>query len=196
MLVVMGILAILIGASIAGFSHATDKARSSLCQELVHNVATALEKVLQDEDGWPQRILQGASGEGKMTDEVGGELARRKVLSLTYRETTNDKDEKVYKLVGLDQCGVVSPWARDVIKRLAAKGSVSLSARVPSGGKIDDHILRYAVDDDLDGIVNVNSQGGGVAVRASAAVWCCGKDGKFGTRDDIKSWSKGQEKSR
>ena len=192
----MGILAILIGASIAGFSHATDKARSSLCQELVHNVATALEKVLQDEDGWPQRILQGASGEGKMTDEVGGELARRKVLSLTYRETTNDKDEKVYKLVGLDQCGVVSPWARDVIKRLAAKGSVSLSARVPSGGKIDDHILRYAVDDDLDGIVNVNSQGGGVAVRASAAVWCCGKDGKFGTRDDIKSWSKGQEKSR
>ena len=132
MLVVMGILAILIGASIAGFSHATDKARSSLCQELVHNVATALEKVLQDEDGWPQRILQGASGEGKMTDEVGGELARRKVLSLTYRETTNDKDEKVYKLVGLDQCGVVSPWARDVIKRLAAKGSVSLSARVPS----------------------------------------------------------------
>ena len=196
MLVVMGILAILIGASIAGFSHATDKARSSLCQELVHNVATALEKVLQDEDGWPQRILQGASGEGKMTDEVGGELARRKVLSLTYRETTNDKDEKVYKLVGLDQCGVVSPWARDVIKRLAAKGSVSLSARVPSGGKIDDHILRYAVDDDLDGIVNVNSQGGGVAVRASVAGWCCGKDGKFGTRDDIKSWSKGQEKSR
>ena len=196
MLVVMGILAILIGASIAGFSHATDKARSSLCQELVHNVATALEQVLQDEDGWPQRILQGASGEGKMTDEVGGELARRKVLSLTYRETTNDKDEKVYKLVGLDQCGVVSPWARDVIKRLAAKGSVSLSARVPSGGKIDDHILRYAVDDDLDGIVNVNSQGGGVAVRASVAVWCCGKDGKFGTRDDIKSWSKGQEKSR
>ena len=196
MLVVMGILAILIGASIAGFSHATDKARSSLCQELVHNVATALEKVLQDEDGWPQRILQGASGEGKMTDEVGGELARRKVLSLTYRETTNDKDEKVYKLVGLDQCGVVSPSARDVIKRLAAKGSVSLSARVPSGGKIDDHILRYAVDDDLDGIVNVNSQGGGVAVRASVAVWCCGKDGKFGTRDDIKSWSKGQEKSR
>ena len=196
MLVVIGILAVLVGASIAGFSHAADKARNSLCQELVHNTATALTKVLQDEDGWPQRILQDASGSCKLTDEVGGELARRKVLSLTYRETTNDKDETVYKLVGLDQCGIVSPWARDVIKRLAAKGAVPLSAKVPSGGTIDDHVLRFAVDDDYDGIVHVNGEGGGAAIRASAAVWCCGKDGKFGTKDDVKSWSKGQERGK
>ena len=194
MLVVIGIIAVLVAASFTGFRSATEKARNSLCQELVHNTATALTKILQSEDGWPQRILQDAQGACKLTDEVGGELARRKVLSLNYRTTTNDKDETVYKLVGLDQCGIVSPWAREVVKRLATKGNVSLSAKVPSGGTIDDHVLRFAVDDDYDGIVHVNAEGGGAAVRASAAVWCCGRDGKFGTMDDIRSWSKGQEK--
>lgn len=196
MLIVIGIIAILTGAAMTGFRGAVEKAQAAKCQELVHNVSTALVKVFQDNGSWPSRILSAGQGSGEMTAEIGGELARRKALSLNYRLVENEETgEKVYKLVGLDQCGVVSPWAAEVIKRKAANGNVSLNEPVPGGGTIRDHVLRFSVDDDEDGLVKVSYEGGkSVTVRASAAVWCCGRDGKFGTRDDIKSWAKGQEK--
>lgn len=196
MLIVIGIIAILTGAAMTGFRGAVEKAQAAKCQELVHNVSTALVKVFQDNGSWPSRIISAGQGSGEMTAEIGGELARRKALSLNYRLVENEETgEKVYKLVGLDQCGVVSPWAAEVIKRKAANGNVSLNEPVPGGGTIRDHVLRFSVDDDEDGLVKVSYEGGkSVTVRASAAVWCCGRDGKFGTRDDIKSWAKGQEK--
>ena len=188
MLIVIGIIAILTGAAMTGFRGAVEKAQAAKCQELV--------KVFQDNGSWPSRIISAGQGSGEMTAEIGGELARRKALSLNYRLVENEETgEKVYKLVGLDQCGVVSPWAAEVVKRKAANGNVSLNEPVPGGGTIRDHVLRFSVDDDEDGLVKVSYEGGkSVTVRASAAVWCCGRDGKFGTRDDIKSWAKGQEK--
>ena len=196
MLIVIGIIAILTGAAMTGFRGASEKAQAAKCQELVHNVSTALVKVFQDNGSWPSRIISAGQGSGEMTAEIGGELARRKALSLNYRLVENEETgEKVYKLVGLDQCGVVSPWAAEVVKRKAANGNVSLNEPVPGGGTIRDHVLRFSIDDDEDGLVKVSYEGGkSVTVRASAAVWCCGRDGKFGTRDDIKSWAKGQEK--
>lgn len=196
MLIVIGIIAILTGAAMTGFRGAVEKAQAAKCQELVHNVSTALVKVFQDNGSWPSRIISAGQGSGEMTAEIGGELARRKALSLNYRLVENEETgEKVYKLVGLDQCGVVSPWAAEVVKRKAANGNVSLNELVPGGGTIRDHVLRFSIDDDEDGLVKVSYEGGkSVTVRASAAVWCCGRDGKFGTRDDIKSWAKGQEK--
>ncbi len=195
MLVVVGIIATLVGASIAGFTSIVNKAQESKAQELVHEAATALTAVLQKEDAWPRTILStGSSGNGEMDETVGAALARRGAMSLTYKTTTDDQGTTRYVLTGLDQCGIVSPWAQDVVKRLAARGSVALSAKVPSGGTIQDHRLRFAIDDDLDGFVNANPEGyGSVKVRASAIVWCAGRDGKFGTKDDIRSWSKGQE---
>ena len=196
MLIVIGIIAILTGAAMTGFRGAVEKAQAAKCQELVHNVSTALVKVFQDNGSWPSRIISAGQGSGEMTAEIGGELARRKALSLNYRLVENEETgEKVYKLVGLDQCGVVSPWAAEVVKRKAANGNVSLNEPVPGGGTIRDHVLRFSIDDDEDGLVKVSYEGGkSVTVRASAAVWCCGRDGKFGTRDVIKSWAKGQEK--
>ena len=196
MLIVIGIIAILTGAAMTGFRGAVEKAQAAKCQELVHNVSTALVKVFQDNGSWPSRIISAGQGSGEMTAEIGGGLARRKALSLNYRLVENEETgEKVYKLVGLDQCGVVSPWAAEVVKRKAANGNVSLNEPVPGGGTIRDHVLRFSIDDDEDGLVKVSYEGGkSVTVRASAAVWCCGRDGKFGTRDDIKSWAKGQEK--
>ena len=80
------------------------------------------------------------------------------------------------------------------MKRLAARGTVALSTKVPSGGTIQDHRLRFAIDDDLDGIVKASPEGyDSVRVRANAIVWCAGRDGKFGTKDDLRSWAKGQE---
>ena len=48
---------------------------------------------------------------------------------------------------------------------------------------------------DYDGITETAfGYGGKVAkVRALACVWSYGRDGKPGTKDDIRSWAKGQE---
>ena len=194
MLVVIGIIAVLIAASIASYSGIVAQAQKTRAEELVHQVATALEQVMQNEDAWPRPVLaEGSSGNGKMTPAAGAALAKRGALSLTYREY-DDNGTKRVELSGIDKFGVVDPWAGDVIKRQYKTSSISTATPVPSGGTIEDHILRFAVDDDYDGRVSVKSEGvEPVTIRGSVAVWGCGRDGKFGTRDDIRSWSQAQE---
>lgn len=196
MLVVIGIISTLTAVAVTVYKDAGDKARRAQCQELVHNAATALAQILQSEEGWPQKILSAAKGNQMMDAEVGAELARRNLLSLNYQLITNDQTgESTYKLVGVDQCGVVSPWASQVIRQRAGQsGAVSPSTKVPTGGTIEDHVLRFAIDRDFMGTVDVRREGAkAVKVRGSVAVWCCGADGIFGTKDDVQSWSKGQE---
>ena len=194
MLVVMGIIAVLIAASIASYNGIVARAQKSRAEELVHQVATALEQVMQKEDAWPRPVLaEGAGGNGRMTPAVGAALAKRGAMSLTYREY-DDNGTKRVELSGIDKFGVVDPWAGDLIKKRFKSGSLSAGTRVPSGGTIDDHILRFAIDDDYDGRVSVKGEGiDSATIRGSVAVWGCGRDGKFGTRDDIQSWSKAQE---
>ncbi len=191
MLVVLGIIAILAGATSIGYSSFVRKAQNARAVELVSNVKTAMESILQADDAWPRLILSnGQSGNGELTTEVGAVLAQRGVMTLTLAKSGT-------RLAGLDQCGIVSPWASDVIKRRLSAGAVPDSTKVPSGGTIADHRLRFAVDADYDGItetaVSASGGTGGARVRASVCVWCAGRDGKFGTKDDVYSWSPGQE---
>ena len=192
MLVVMGIIAVLIAASIVSYNGIVARAQKSRAEELVHQVATALEQVMQKEDAWPRPIREEAGGR-ILSAKVGGALAKRGALSLTYRTYELDGSTRV-ELSGVDKFGIVDPWAGDVIKKRFKTGGLSVGTRVPSGGTIQDHILRFAIDDDYDGRVEVSGEGrAGVTIRGSVAVWGCGRDGKFGTRDDIQSWSKSQE---
>ena len=62
MLVVIGIIAILIGASIGGYSSMTKSAERAKAQELVSNVATALTAMFQEEGVWPKRLINGKDG--------------------------------------------------------------------------------------------------------------------------------------
>ena len=194
MLVVIGIIAVLIAASLISYNGIISRAQKARAEELVHQAATALEQVMQKEDAWPRPIMaEGAGGNGKMTADVGGALAKRGALSLTYREYEENGTKRVV-LSGVDKFGVVDPWAGDIIKKRFKSGSVSLGTKVPSGGTIEDHILRFSIDDDYDGRVKVAGDGvAGVTVRGSVAVWGCGRDGRFGTKDDVQSWSKAQE---
>lgn len=194
MLVVIGIIAVLTAAGLMTYGGAGDKAKRTHCQELVHDVATALALVMQDPAGCPQVILRASRGDHKLSAEVGAELARKGLLSFSYKLVENAQTgATTYQLVGSDQCGIVSPWAAAVVKRFASEGTVSTGRKVPSGGTIADHILRFSVDDDEDGRVDVERDGRNVRVRGTSAVWCCGADGKFGTTDDITSWARGQE---
>ena len=188
MLVVIGILAILVGIGMNTFSGSTRKAQQARAQAVVSDVAVALEAILQREGSFPRRILQAGESGTPMDEKVAYELAKRKVLSLTY-------DDSSKKTIGIDCCGVVTPWAQDVIKH---NRSANSSTAVPSGGTIQDHVVRFAVDVDGDGYIELSGEGGGVKIRAPAVAWCCGADGKvYSYKDGVRrgcsySWSKSQ----
>ena len=189
MLVVIGILAILIGAGLSTFSSSTKKAQKAKGQELVSNVATALEKIYQDEGSWPRQILAASGSEKGLDETVAYALAKRKAMTLSY-----DPEGKTKKTTKLDRFGIVSPWAQDVIRRKGESG-VSESTKVDSGGTIADHRLRFAVDTEGKGTVTASVGGESVTIRGVVMVWCAGQDGKLEKykdglrRDDIYSWS-------
>lgn len=193
MLVVIGIIAVLVGASIGGFSHMTKSAEKAKAQELVSNVATALSALFQQEGAWPKRLASNGGSDGELNQDTAYPLVSgsTKYLSLT---TSGGK------LAGLDRFGVVTPWATAVIKRKGT--SASLTDKVSGSTTVQDHILHYALDLDGNGVVEANVGGEAVKIRASAAVWCIGKDGgdkgkpwpytKGRKAGDIYSWSYGQ----
>lgn len=197
MLVVIGIIAILVSASLGGFSAMRKTAEKARAQELVSNAATALTALFQQEGIWPKRLLNGKKSPdgGQLLDEnaayalVAGST---KYFSLTVKDG---------KLAGLDKFGVITPWATAVIKRKG--GSAERSTEVSSGATIENHILRYALDLDGDGIIEGVEVGGErLDIRATAVVWCCGRDGKIAKygvagnkAGNVYSWTPGQTRN-
>lgn len=201
MLVVIGIIAILVGASVGGYSFAIKRAEAAKGRELVSNVATALNILFQRQNRWPPSLLEEARGEGRLTATAAACLAVNGLMSLSYTTTEID-GEDVYTLSGLDRCGIVTPWAAAVIKRQPQGGDPS-SVKVPGGGTVRDHQLHFALDEDGDGFVEATIGSRTVRVRANAIVWCWGQNGKEddyaasmsgrGDADDIYSWTRAQE---
>lgn len=200
MLVVLGIIAVLTGAGIGGYTAMTKSAERARCQELVSNVATALTAMYQQEGAWPKRIAgaQNAATDGRLDETVAYAFVRgTKYLSLNH-----SSEQK--KLIGLDRLGIVSPWATAAIRRAGTAASLSTVVSKGNNGDrtVEDHILHFAIDDDGDGIIRGANVGGeSVDVRATAIVWCAGKDGKMepysrGRRqDDVYSWAPGMARS-
>ena len=201
MLVVIGIIAILVGASVGGYTFAVKKAEATRGRELVSNVATALNILFQRQNRWPPSLLQAAQGDGRLTALAAASIAANGLMSLSYTTTEIDGEE-VYTLSGLDRCGIVTPWAAAVIKRLP-QGDSGLNAKVPSGGTVEDHQLHFALDEDGDGFVEARLGAKTVKIRGNAVVWCWGQNGKEddynasmsgrGNADDIYSWTRAQE---
>lgn len=194
LLVVIGIIAVLTAAGMGGYMGVVRAAQRSRGTELVHNFQVALEMVLQKLDSWPPVLVKASRGDGQATCDVGVCLGRPVDLGGLGVFAFGTRNGATYVVDDVEKFGVLSPWATDVARRRIGtrleEGTV-----LPTGGKIVDHRLRFAVDDDYDGITEVRYTTGSVAVRvrASACVWCCGYDGRFNTKDDIKSWAKGQE---
>lgn len=183
MLVVICIITVLMAASMAGYSTMTRSAERTKAHELVMNVATALMAVYQNEGAWPKRIVDGAESSNKLDASAALPLAKKGYLTLAYEGN---------RLTGYDKFGVLTPWGVAALKR----GGSSVSTSTKVGSKtVDDHILRFAIDDDGDGFTEVPAigDGQGVRVRATACAWCCSKDGSFKKKDVIKSWTPGME---
>ena len=174
MLVVIGIIAILVGASVAGFSSMTKSAEKAKAQELVDNVATALTALYQTEGNWPKRLAVNGASDGVLDKDAALPLAKGKYMSLTTDRP--DQPEYATELRGADALGIVSPWAAKKIKALGRKPQ--LSDKVNGEITIQDHLLHYALDLDGDGkILGAKVGDVSVDVRATAIVWCGGKDG-------------------
>ena len=199
MLVVIGIIAILSAAGLAGYGGAVKRAQKARGEEMVHNLQVALTLALQNEDSWPPPILkEGKGGDGRAVVEVAAWLGKHRLYSFGTIENPDERDPANIRLRvdKAEALGILSPWAESVAKKRLKSGSLGDGTKIPSGGTIDDHRLRFAIDADYDGITEVKASVAGKSsakVRASACVWCCGYDGKFGTRDDIFSWTPGQE---
>ena len=203
MLVVIGIISVLSGALIMGIDRVRKTAQRSKAQEIVSNTATALGIIFQKEMGWPQLLLNWS---GKQLEaEPSHVFVRFNLLGLSYDSKSYNASTRkgTITLVGADRCGVVDPWATAVLKRKTSSSERDgLALKVDTGGTVQDHILWFAIDDDGDGITEVNIPGSpAIRVRASACVWSAGADGvlgKYGRRDkaaddDVYSWSRGQE---
>ena len=189
MLLVIGIITVLVGASLAGFSKIRATAERAKVQELVSNTATALAALYQKEGSWPRRLAANGATDGVLDARAAYPLAKGGYLSLTLSEDGTALD-------GLDKFGVADPWATALIKR---RGRGASESDIVNGKyTVRDHLLHYALDMDGDGIVDGASVGGEtVSVRASAIVWCAGKDGKMEAysvgrrKDDVYSWTPG-----
>ena len=185
MLVVIGIIAILTGASLVGYSKMTKSAERAKCQELVSNVSTALTALYQREGAWPRRLLaKGSSGDGELDENASFPLAKGGYFSLSHTSE---------KLIGADKFGILSPWAAAVVKK---RGTGAALTDPVGSVTVKDHILHYALDLEGRGVVEANVGGASVKIRATVAVWCGGKDGVIDAypsrRDDIYSWTQGQ----
>lgn len=187
MLVVIGIITVLVGASIAGYAKMTKTADRAKAQELVSNAATALTAYFQTEGCWPKRLLEaekGFDGGSMLTAEAAYPLAKGKYMSITTEDG---------KCAGFDKFGVLTHWGVAIMKR---KGDKAIK------DDVSNHILRFAIDDDGDGVIKGAQVGGEkINIRATAAVWCCDKDGKFesyqsGRRGGgVYSWTYGQTRN-
>lgn len=199
MLVVIAIISALMGALALGIGGISRTAQKAKAQETVANAATALGVILQKEMNWPKLLTQKfkRGGFGRLDEEVSRVFVTHGLLGLAYDKTAKSSSGKI-ELIGADRCGVVTPWAVDVLKRTSGAGK---GLSVPSGGTVEDHVLYYAIDDDGDGFTDASVGGTDVKVRASAITWCAGADGKLGaygthdkaSSDDIYSWSRRQD---
>ena len=194
-LVVIGIIVILLGASVGGLMKMAKTAEKAKTQELVNNVATALTAMFQQEGVWPKRLAANGATDGRLNAITAQALVAgpTKYFSLSQSGGV---------LSGHDRFGILTPQGQAAMKRYGRDATLSTKVGTAT---IEDHILHYALDLDGDGkIIGASVGGESVNVRATAIVWCIGKTGgnngqpwpyKEGLRkDDVYSWTPGQTK--
>ena len=214
MMVVIGIIGILAAALTGAYGLMVKSAQRSKAVEAVANARSALETLyIRKDNTWPPAIINARTHEGGyhvMDENVAKELFRNSLLNVDCKKTGNDGDGlSAYTLRGVDRFGIADPWAQDVLRRKVEKGERGSS--VPSGGKVEDHLIYFAVDQNDDGFVD-RSEGAPVnKVRARAITWCAGADGGLGdcstdkrgkiqvngrtvsNGDNVYSWQRAQE---
>ena len=186
MLVAVGIIATLIAALLGGYSAMIKSAERARATDLVKQVATALSALYEANGGaWPLRIAKTGETGGELDDLVAYSLVEGNTKYLALMHSGG-------KLIGNDRFGVLDPWGLAIMKQRGQSATLE---------SVRKHLLWFAVDTDGDGIISGAKVGGEeVNVRATAIVWCAGKDGNMEPyskglrRGGIYSWTVGQTK--
>ena len=215
MMVVIGIIGILAAVLTGGYTYAVKSAQRAKAVEAVSNARSALEMLYQRAEGWPRAILEARlyGGYHVMDENVAKVLFKYGLLGVDCKKTGSGSDLTAYTLRGVDRCGIVDPWAQEAIKKADKNldGNSLLMRKVSTGGKVEDHRIYFAVDQDDDGFVD-KAEGAPVnRVRAKAITWCAGADGGLGdcssdkpkkssangrsvsNSDNVYSWQRAQE---
>ena len=214
MLVVIAIIGILAGALFVSFKSIVRSSQKAKATEAVSGAKTALEGIYKKNERWPAAILNATQFGGYyvMDENVAIELFKHGQLNVDCK-AVEENGRRTYKLRGKDRCGIVDPWASDVLERAdkSQNGKALLRLTVSTGGTVEDHRIYFAVDRDGDGCVD-KSEGAPVEkVRAKVITWCAGADGGLGncasdkagkvsyngrmvtSSDNVYSWQRGQE---
>ncbi len=213
MMIVIAIIGILAAALTGAYSLMVKSAQRSKAVEAVEAARTALEALyIRKDNTWPPAIINARTHEGGyhvMDEKVAKELFRNNLLNVDCKKTANNGGLDDYTLRGVDRCGIADPWAQDVLRRKMKDGD--RNSDVSSGGKVEDHLIYFAVDQNDDGFVD-RSEGAPVnKVRARVITWCAGADGGLGdcssdkrgktsvngrtvsNADNVYSWQRAQE---
>ena len=110
-LVALGIISILIGASAAGYSRMTRAADKARCQELVSNTAVALTQYFNRNGSWPKVLITEAQGEGVFCNA-------QLTLAMIRRHCTLTDDASAFLSGAYDRMGL-SARGYDRILRVA-----------------------------------------------------------------------------
>ncbi len=193
LLTTITVLGVLMAVVLNAFSKVSRSGQRAKDQELVSEVATSLIFLIQDKKVWPSAIVQGyESGGGIINADIAVGFAKEGLMNMVTVVDSQD----VMHVVGRDRLGLLDAHGAAVIKR---NKRAKLEDTVPSGGTLQDHLIRYAIDVDDDGITEAEVGGRKVRVRAAAIAWGCGPDGKVedtklvGRSDDVFSWRLTQE---
>ncbi len=215
MMVVIGIIGVLAAVLTGGYMYAVKSAQRAKAVEAVSNARSALEMLYQRAEGWPRAILEARQygGYHVMDENVAKVLFRYSLLNVDCKKTSSSSGLGAYTLRGVDRCGIADPWAQDTLRRADKNldGASLLTHAVSSGGKVQDHLIYFAVDQNDDGFVE-KSEGAPVdKVRAKVITWCAGADGGLGdcstdkrgktsvngrtvtNGDNVYSWQRAQE---
>ena len=219
MMVVIGIIGILAAALTGGYSYVIKSAQRAKAVEAVSNARAALEALyIRKDNTWPPAILDARTHNGYrvMDENVAKVLSRYSLLNVDCKKPANEADQKKlekYTLRGVDRCGIADPWAQDALRSAdrTSDGASLLNLTVSTGGKVQDHLIYFAVDQNDDGFVD-KSEGAPVnRVRAKVLTWCAGADGGLGdcstdkrgktsvngrtvtNGDNVYSWQRAQE---
>ena len=218
MMVVIGIIGILAAVLTGGYTYAVKSAQRAKAVEAVSNARSALEMLYQRAEGWPRAILEARlyGGYHVMDENVAKVLSRYSLLNVDCKKPASEADQKKlekYTLRGVDRCGIADPWAQDALRSAdrTSDGASLLNLTVSTGGKVQDHLIYFAVDQNDDGFVE-KSEGAPVnKVRAKVITWCAGADGGLGdcstdkrgktsvngrtvtNGDNVYSWQRAQE---
>lgn len=217
MMVVIGIIAILAAALTGGYSYVVKSAQRAKAVEAVSNAKTALEQLyLKRDNTWPRAIIEARKeGDYQVMDEnVAKVLFKYGLLNVDCKKTSDAEGLEAYTLRGVDRCGIADPWAQDVLRRKENQnlgGNALLTKEVSSGGRVRDHLIYFAVDQNGDGFVDKSENAPVNKVRATVITWCAGADGGLGdcstdkrgkssangrtvsNGDNVYSWQRAQE---